>query len=71
MLSIAPLFEQWQTLFAFSAGGNFYRSLDGGITWELAIGTSPAEQVQIVYAADIEVKKITWAAPVLWVKRGH
>jgi transcriptional regulator with XRE-family HTH domain len=22
-------------------------------------------------AADIEVRKITWAAPVLWVKRGH
>jgi hypothetical protein len=57
MLSIAPLFEQWRTLFAFSAGGNFYRSLDGGITWELAISTSPAEQVQIVYAADIEVNR--------------
>ncbi len=57
MLSIAPLFEQWRTLFAFSAGGNFYRSLDGGTTWELAISTSPADRVQIVYAADIEVNR--------------
>lgn len=57
MLSIAPLFEQWQTLFAFSAGGNFYRSLDGGTTWELAISTSPADRVQIVYAADIEANR--------------
>lgn len=57
MLNIAPLFEQWRTLFAFSAGGNFYRSSDGGITWELAISTSPAEQVQIVYGADMAVNR--------------
>lgn len=54
LLSLAPLYAKWETVFAFSANGNFYRSLDGGNTWELKMTTADVNPAQIVYGPDME-----------------
>jgi photosystem II stability/assembly factor-like uncharacterized protein len=56
-LSIAPLFAQWQTLFA--AGwkqdhGVLYGSTDGGRHWQLVLVTGPEVAQTMVYAPNIE-----------------
>jgi hypothetical protein len=50
MLSLAPLFDRWGVAFAFTTGGRFYRSLDGGTTWQERMAVAPADRVEIVYA---------------------
>jgi photosystem II stability/assembly factor-like uncharacterized protein len=57
MLSIAPLFERWQVVFAFGDGTHhLYRSADGGRSWEsvLDVGGSafrPSSQ-RLVYGPE-------------------
>ena len=41
LLSPAPSDGPWPTLYAFTTGGRFARSLDGGTTWEDVMATSP------------------------------
>jgi outer membrane protein assembly factor BamB len=54
LLSLAPLFNRWHVVFAFTAGGSLYRSLDGGETWEYKMAVAGNDRAQIVYAPDIE-----------------
>jgi photosystem II stability/assembly factor-like uncharacterized protein len=56
-VSTAPLFAQWQTLFAAGQQqdhGVLYRSTDGGRQWQLVLETGPEVARQLVYAANIE-----------------
>jgi photosystem II stability/assembly factor-like uncharacterized protein len=59
MLSIAPLFSKWQTLFAYGRDYDqnqnaLYRSMDGGHSWKVVL-TELSSVKQLVYAPDIEV----------------
>ena len=58
-LSLAPLYERWQVLFAFAEGGTLYRSGDGGQTWTevLQAQTAPSE-AQIVYGPETDGGRI-------------
>lgn len=53
MLSLAPLFATWQTVFAYTPY-NLYRSTDGGQYWESVLTTQDGWIKQLVYAPDIE-----------------
>jgi photosystem II stability/assembly factor-like uncharacterized protein len=55
-LSLAPLFTQWQTMFAMARQADqpaLYRSSDGGRSWA-AVLTPGADIQQLVYVPDIE-----------------
>lgn len=51
-LSLAPLFEKWQTVFAVRQE-NLYRSTDGGRHWQ-AVLTNVNQAQDLIYAPDIE-----------------
>jgi hypothetical protein len=54
VLSLAPLYDRWHVVFAFTAGGSLYRSLDGGENWEYKMTVADRGTAQIVYAPDID-----------------
>jgi photosystem II stability/assembly factor-like uncharacterized protein len=54
MLSLAPLYQRWQVAFAFTASGGFYRSLDGGQSWERKMAVGARDRAEIVYAPGFE-----------------
>jgi hypothetical protein len=57
LLSVGPLFSRWSVVFAFTVSGGFYRSLDGGLTWQFTMGTAYERPLQLVYAPDMEVDR--------------
>lgn len=61
-LSLAPLFDKWHVVFAFSDKGLLYRSSDGGLTWEIVLDVSKAASAyyisaQLVFAPNIEANR--------------
>ena len=60
-LSIAPLFDRWQVVFAFS-GRNVYRSADGGRSWDEVspVGDDAFSHYpkQIVYGPETEMGRL-------------
>ncbi|HXV99916.1 MAG TPA: hypothetical protein VEC93_15975, partial [Anaerolineae bacterium] len=63
MLSLAPLFDKWQVVFAFSDNGTLARSSNGGLSWEVVLDTAQRDasaydlSAQLVFAPNIEVNR--------------
>jgi photosystem II stability/assembly factor-like uncharacterized protein len=63
-LSLAPLFDRWQVVFAQGSDGTLYRSADGGESWDAVLNIGYPMVVnpyfvpgQLVYAPDIEANR--------------
>ncbi|MFC1975809.1 two-component regulator propeller domain-containing protein [Chloroflexota bacterium] len=62
LLSMAPLFSKWQTLFAYGWNqgqeqGELHRSVDGGHSWQIVLTTDAYSARSLVYAPDIEYNR--------------
>jgi hypothetical protein len=62
-LSLAPLFGQWQVVFAFGGSrGTLYRSADGGRTWDLVLSLEESASgllpAQIAYGPETEAGRL-------------
>jgi hypothetical protein len=64
LLSPAPLFEEWNVLFAFAGDQTLYRSADGGKRWDAVLDIADPNFVdpfvvplQLVYAPNVEADR--------------
>ena len=65
MLSMAPLFQEWETVFALSSTGTLYRSWIGGSHWESVFQAAPgAAWAEMAYGPQEENRPVFLAVAV-------
>ena len=57
MLSLAPLFQKWETIFVLSSNGMLYRSWIGGSHWQAVLQTLPNAQIASIAYGTEEVNR--------------
>jgi len=57
MLSLAPLFQKWETIFVLSSNGTLYRSWIGGSHWQTVLQTLPNSTVATIAYGTEEVNR--------------
>ncbi len=71
LLASAPSTGDWPILYAFTDGGRFARSLDGGVSWAPVMETGPAPAQLVIAAAVPEATRPIFLLHEQWVEASY